>query len=118
MSTLRLHPLDDVVIAKASLPKGTVVETELGPTVLREAIGAGHKIAFRARAEGAPIHRYGQVIGFASIEVRPGDHVHTHNLRGGELHLEPSAPERSGKRLHPRVRRGFDDQRPIGLQFQ
>ncbi len=88
MSTLRLHPLDDVVIAKASLPKGTVVETELGPTVLREAIGAGHKIAFRARAEGAPIHRYGQVIGFASIEVRPGDHVHTHNLRGGELHLD------------------------------
>lgn len=87
-STLRLHPLDDVVIAKSPLRKGAVVETELGPTVLREDIGAGHKIAFRARAEGEPVHRYGQIIGFASVAVQEGDHLHTHNLRGGEPHQD------------------------------
>ena len=82
--TLRLHPLDDVVIAKTPLVKGTLVETELGPTALLVDVGAGHKVAFRARAVGEPIHRYGQIIGFASMPVRPGDHVHTHNLRAGE----------------------------------
>jgi altronate hydrolase len=83
--TLRLHPLDDVVIAKAALAAGAVVETEAGATELREGIGAGHKIAFRARAVGDPIHRYGQIIGFASAPIRPGDHVHTHNLHRGEV---------------------------------
>ena len=64
-STLRLHPLDDVVIAKVPLAAGTVVETEAGPVRLDQPVGAGHKIAFRARAPGQPVHRYGQVIGVA-----------------------------------------------------
>lgn len=84
-STLRLHPFDDVVIAKSALAAGTRVETEAGPVQLREEVGAGHKIAFRARSVGEPVRRYGQVIGMASAPIRPGDHVHTHNLRRGEV---------------------------------
>lgn len=83
-STLRLHPIDDVLIAKEGLPAGTVVETELGPVRLAKDVGAGHKIAFRARAAGEPIHRYGQVIGVASVPIAPGDHVHTHNVERAE----------------------------------
>jgi len=83
-STLRLHPNDDVLIAKEALPAGTVVETEPGPVRLTQDVGAGHKIAFRARAPGEPVHRYGQVIGVASAPIAPGDHVHTHNLERGE----------------------------------
>jgi altronate hydrolase len=83
--TLRLHPLDDVVIAKANLPAGTALETEAGPVALRIDVAAGHKIAVHSRAVGEPVHRYGQIIGFASAPIAPGDHVHTHNLHVGEL---------------------------------
>jgi len=87
-AVVRLHAGDDVVVAVADLAAGTVVETEAGPTPLPHAIPAGHKIAFRARATGEAIHRYGQVIGFASAPIRPGEHVHVHNLARGEVHQD------------------------------
>src|SRR5205823_824795 len=31
-------------------------------------------------ADGEPVKRYGQVIGFAKGNIPPGEHVHTHNL--------------------------------------
>ncbi|HVO18079.1 MAG TPA: altronate dehydratase family protein [Anaeromyxobacter sp.] len=83
-STLKLHPEDDVLIAKVALPAGSVVEAEPGPVRLAQDVAAGHKIAFRARAPGEPIHRYGQVIGVASAPIAPGDHVHTHNVERAE----------------------------------
>jgi altronate hydrolase len=62
--TICLHPDDDVVIARADM-KG---------------IPAGHKIAARDIAQGAPVRRYSQIIGFASQAIRAGEHVHVHNL--------------------------------------
>jgi len=84
-STLRLHPDDDVVIAKLRLAAGACVETDAGPVVLAANVPAGHKIAIRARATGEPVRRYGQVIGFATAPIAPGEHVHQHNLTGGAL---------------------------------
>lgn len=40
---------------------------------------AGHRIALSAIAQGAAVVKYGQTIGFASAEIAPGDHVHSHN---------------------------------------
>lgn len=88
--TVRLHPADDVAIARAPLLPRTVLEDgELSVTV-RTMIPPGHKIALRSLAPGAPIHRYGQIIGFASTEIAPGEHVHTHNVEvhQGELDLD------------------------------
>jgi altronate hydrolase len=84
-NTLRLHPRDDVVIAKIALKRGVLVDTAVGPVALKSDIPAGHKIAFHAREIGEPVHRYGQIIGFASAAIRPGEHVHQHNLHAGEL---------------------------------
>ena len=81
--TLRLHPDDDVVIAKLRLAAGTSVETDAGPVALAGDIPAGHKIAVRARAAGEPVRRYGQVIGFATVPIAPGQHVHQHTLEAG-----------------------------------
>jgi altronate hydrolase len=77
--TIRLHPDDDVLIARAQLVSGTVVE---GLTV-RGLVPPGHKIAVRALAQGAPVRRYNQIIGFASRPIQAGEHVHTHNLDMG-----------------------------------
>jgi altronate hydrolase len=82
--TLKLHPRDDVVIAKGLLERGTTVDTDVGPVSLAETVAPGHKVAVRARDVNDPVHRYGHIIGLASAPIRPGDHVHLHNLRQPE----------------------------------
>ncbi|CAG9185569.1 UxaA family hydrolase [Cupriavidus pinatubonensis] len=79
---VRLHPDDDVVIARAQLVAGTRLGGDL---MVRGLVPAGHKLALRALEAGAPVRRYGQVIGFATRPVAPGEHVHTHNLAIGEF---------------------------------
>jgi len=86
MLTLRLHPKDSVVIARSALAPGTVLPGEA--TTVREAIPLGHKLATRAVARGEPVRRYGQVIGFATRDIAPGEHVHTQNLAMGEFERE------------------------------
>jgi altronate hydrolase len=109
-NTLRLHPRDDVLIAKSSLKRGTIVDTEAGLVPLAGDIPAGHKIAFRARTIGDPVLRYGQIIGFASAPIEPGGHVHQHNLQAGELgqHFELAVDHAGGVRHAPEQMRYFD----------
>jgi altronate hydrolase len=79
---IRLHDDDDVAIARGAIDAGTAIG-ELDGLVARDAIPAAHKIALRAIAEGAPVRRYGQIIGFATQPVQAGEHVHVHNLSMG-----------------------------------
>ena len=78
---IRLHPQDDVVIARQQLVSGMRVASE--QLIVRGLIPAGHKLAVRRIEEGAPVRRYGQIIGFASKAIEPGEHVHVHNLAMG-----------------------------------
>lgn len=75
---IRIHPADDVVIARRQLLSGTTLPGE-GITV-SGLIPPGHKVAVRAIAAGAPVRRYNQIIGIARQPIAPGQHVHTHNL--------------------------------------
>lgn len=75
---IRIHPADDVVIAKVQLVGGTRLEGE-GITVAG-LIPPGHKVAVRAIRAGQPVRRYNQIIGTAKTDIAPGQHVHTHNL--------------------------------------
>jgi len=79
--TIRLHPDDDVVIARAQLVGGTTLMDEKVAVV--GLVPPGHKIATRAVAKGQPVKRYNQIIGFASRDIAPGEHVHLHNLAMG-----------------------------------
>ncbi len=81
---LRLHPNDDVVIARRQLVSGTVVAEE--NLTVAGLVPPGHKLAARAVAKGAPVRRYNQIIGFAARDIRPGEHVHLHNLGIGAEH--------------------------------
>jgi altronate hydrolase len=75
---IRIHPADDVVIAKQQLIGGTRLDGE-GVTVAG-LIPPGHKVAVRAVRAGQPVRRYNQIIGTAKVDIAPGQHVHTHNL--------------------------------------
>ena len=78
---IRLHPQDDVLIARQQLVGGAPAE---GFTV-KGLVPAGHKVATRDIAMGEPVRRYNQIIGFASRPIARGEHVHTHNLAMGDF---------------------------------
>ncbi len=83
-----LNPADHVMIAKANIPAGTIIEDGGTPVEVRQDIRAGHKIARRPAKAGEPVRRYGQIIGFATRDIAVGDHVHVHNLAVGALQQE------------------------------
>ncbi|MDW4497211.1 UxaA family hydrolase [Sulfitobacter sp. D35] len=83
INALRIHPDDDVACLLRDLDAGTQIVTAqgMGPT-LTAAIRMGHKVALNSVPAGAPVRKYGQPIGTATEVIAPGDHVHSHNLKG------------------------------------
>jgi altronate hydrolase len=75
-----LRDSDDVAVAVATIPEGTSIAHAGQSITARQAIPAGHKIAIRAVAEGAPVYKYAVPIGMAKTDIESGDHVHVHNL--------------------------------------
>ena len=81
-AVIRLHPEDGVLIARTTLQPGA----ELAPGIAAiERIPAGHKVAIRPMETGEAIRRYGQIIGFATAPIAPGQHVHEHNCGMGDF---------------------------------
>jgi len=77
--TLRLNAADNVIVAVDALEPGTSVE---GVTATQR-VPRGHKLAVAPVAQGEPIIKFGQIIGFASKPIAPGEWVHEHNV---EMH--------------------------------
>jgi len=76
---IRLHPNDDVLIARAQLVGGATAEN----ITIKGLVPPGHKVATRDLAPGEPVRRYNQIIGFATRPIAAGEHVHTHNIGMG-----------------------------------
>jgi altronate hydrolase len=81
-AALRLHPDDNVGIARQALAPGTVLGDL--PLTLRDLVPAAHKLALATIPAGAPVLRYGHYIGTASRDIAAGEHVHLHNMAAGE----------------------------------
>ena len=60
------------------IPSGTEIQEEKINCL--STVPFGHKIAIQNIKQGEPIRKYGQVIGFAAKTIKPGEHVHTHNI--------------------------------------
>jgi altronate hydrolase len=80
---LRLHPADNVLVARADIALGTLLAHE-GITC-RSQIPAGHKLAAARIAKGEPILKYNTIIGFASADIAPGTLLHRHNMEFREF---------------------------------
>jgi arabinonate dehydratase len=78
---IKLNPADNVAVALLPLTRGARL-SERG-VFAEEDIPAGHKASLQPIPSGKAVIKYGQVIGFASRDIGPGQHVHTHNV---ELH--------------------------------
>lgn len=82
------HRGDSVGIAIEEIQGGQVASgiclDESGERIETEALETirfGHKIALTPIEEGTELIEYGEHIGVATRPIRPGQHVHTHNLR-------------------------------------
>lgn len=78
---LRLHPRDSVLVAVTGVSAASRVD---GVRALDD-VPAGHKLAAIDIAQGEPVRKFGQIIGFASQPIRAGQHVHEHNCQYGEF---------------------------------
>lgn len=76
--TIRLNKADNVVVARVDLAQGTRVPEE--QMTCADQIPFGHKVACSFIKTGDAVKKYGQIIGFATRDIHPGKHVHTHNL--------------------------------------
>jgi altronate hydrolase len=85
--------VDDVGLVVDDVGRGTLIQTAAGVVTAIDDIPAGHKVAVRAVAAGAPVHKYGEVIGIARADIPAGAHVHVHNLGVGP-HTASGAPFR------------------------
>jgi len=75
-----LHPGDSVAVLKRPVKAGDELRNGSLPLRATENVMAGHKIAVTEIPDGAPVRKYGQIIGFAKGRISPGAHVHVHNL--------------------------------------
>lgn len=80
---IRLSPADNVVVARTDLLPNAALPDE-GVTC-RGHVPAGHKLATARIAKGEAARKYNQIIGFATADIEPGEHVHTHNLAMGNF---------------------------------
>jgi altronate hydrolase len=101
---------DNVAVAARPIPKGSALRLSDRAIQVREPIGLGHKVALNEIAEGEPVRKYGQIIGFASKLIPAGSWVHVHNTkadlfaRNYDYASEPAAPP---PRVVPRTFRGY-----------
>ncbi len=79
-SVIVLHSADNVAIARVPLSPGQCVEVRSRVVTVVDPIPYGHKVALEHLDAGAPVRRYGEIIGLARVRIDPGEHVHEHNL--------------------------------------
>lgn len=84
-SVILLRPEDDVAVATRRLEPGEDIEVHADRIPVRDLVGMGHKIALRHISKGAPVRKYGQVIGFATKAISAGSLVHVNNLEAGNF---------------------------------
>ncbi|MFO1067673.1 MAG: altronate dehydratase family protein [Geminicoccaceae bacterium] len=81
--TVRLNANDNVVVARLDVLENTSLAGE--GVVTRQRIPAGHKVATRPIAKGEPVRKFDQIIGFATSDIAPGEHIHVHNCAMGDF---------------------------------
>jgi len=82
MDAIRLSPDDNVATLLRAAKRGERLDIGDGASVEAiEDIPLCHKVALAALQPGDRILKYGETIGEATAPIRPGAHVHVHNLK-------------------------------------
>jgi len=80
---IRLHPNDNIVVARVDIGIGIEVPSENFTS--RSQVPAGYKIAAQKILNGEPILKYNVTVGFANTDIEAGTMVHSHNTEFREF---------------------------------
>jgi altronate dehydratase small subunit len=84
--SLVMNDKDDVATVLREMKMGESIHFRKGgnmeTVILLEAIPFGHKAAIVTIQQGDDVYKYGDVIGRATQNIKPGEHVHVHNIEG------------------------------------
>jgi altronate dehydratase small subunit len=90
-NAILLNEVDNVVTATRPIAAGKKLMLASGSRVIiqnsSEYIDTGHKIAIAIIKKGELVIKFGETIGEATKEIRPGENVHSHNMKS--LHGRP-----------------------------
>ena len=79
-----LNSKDNVATALTDLGAGDKVEMErdrgVASVTLVDPIPFGHKFSLTDIKSDSAIVKYGEIIGKATTDIKPGQHVHVHNV--------------------------------------
>ena len=78
---IRIGRTDNVAVALTDLAAGERCEADGLAVTLAQPVGRGHKFALTAIPAQSAVIKYDMPIGNATREIRPGEFVHTHNLK-------------------------------------
>lgn len=76
-----LSALDNVFVVRAPIDEGETINLSGVMVAMTQALSMGHKLARSNISPGDKVIKYGAPIGSATAQIRPGDHVHLHNLK-------------------------------------
>lgn len=76
-----LHENDSILVCTTTAFAGSTITINGNEYVVSSDILLGHKIARICLSVGDPVLRYGVKIGSMIASARPGDHIHSHNLK-------------------------------------
>jgi altronate hydrolase len=77
---VQLRPQDNVAVVARPIAAGTQLDHQGTKLTVPGRIGMGHKVALKPIKKGEAVYKYGQIIGFASKEIAPGEWVHVQNV--------------------------------------
>lgn len=80
IQTLKIHPLDNLMVALVDLQEGEKITHEKDIFQLKTAVLAKHKFALKDFNLGEEVLLYGVVVGRATKNIAKGEAIHTHNL--------------------------------------
>ena len=93
-----LNARDNVATALTDLKAGTSLELDTGDKLLTvkltSAVPFGHKFSLAHLESGAPVIKYGEVIGTATSAINKGDYVHVHNVASTRGQSKPAGGAR------------------------
>jgi SAF domain len=84
-NAILLNDMDNVVTATRPIAAGKKLMIGSSSRMIiqnsSEYIDTGHKISIAPIRKGERIIKFGEIIGEATEEIKPGEHVHSHNMK-------------------------------------
>jgi (2R)-sulfolactate sulfo-lyase subunit alpha len=82
---IRIHPSDNIMVIAKSVAAGSPYQVDGVEYTFELDLNLGHKVASQAISKGDKILKYGVSIGSALCDIKPGEHVHLHNIQSDYL---------------------------------